>query len=108
MRLGLRDRLMPPRYLLEKVVTQAQRISDDSPEASPFSQPVLKFPERISEADQKRLRAAVFATVKNEVSPTYGKFAAFVRTEYAPRGRTDWGFGRCPRAMRVTSLRFEP
>ena len=96
MRLGLRDHLMPPRYLLEKVVAQAQRISDDSPEASPFSQPVHKFPESISEADQKRLRAAVFAAVKNEVSPTYGKFAAFVRTEYAPRGRTDLGVWALP------------
>ena len=96
MRLGLSDHLMPPRYLLEKVVAQAQRISDDSPEASPFSQPVHKFPESISEADQKRLRAAVFAAVKNEVSPTYGKFAAFVRTEYAPRGRTDLGVWALP------------
>ena len=96
MRLGLSDHLMPPRYLLEKVVAQAQRISDDSAEASPFSQPVHKFPESISEADQKRLRAAVFAAVKNEVSPTYGKFAAFVRTEYAPRGRTDLGVWALP------------
>jgi len=96
MRLGLSDHLMPPRYLLEKVVAQAQRISDDSPDVSPFSQPVHKFPESISEADQKRLRAAVFAAVKNEVSPTYGKFAAFVRTEYAPRGRTDLGVWALP------------
>ena len=96
MRLGLRDHLMPPRYLLEKVVAQAQRIADDAPEASPFSQPVLKFPESISEADQKRLRAAVFAAVKNEVSPTYGQFGAFVRTEYAPKGRTDLGVWALP------------
>src|SRR4029077_21252719 len=96
MRLGLSDHLMPPRYLLDKVVAEAHRISDDSPGASPFSQPVHKFPESISEADQKRLRAAVFAAVKNEVSPTYGKFAAFVRTEYAPRGRTDLGVWALP------------
>jgi uncharacterized protein (DUF885 family) len=38
MRLGMRDRLMPPRYLLEKVVTQAQSIADDSEQASPFNQ----------------------------------------------------------------------
>jgi uncharacterized protein (DUF885 family) len=34
--------------------------------------------------------------VKNEVSPIYGKFAAFVRTEYAPRGRTDLGVWALP------------
>jgi uncharacterized protein (DUF885 family) len=96
MRLGMRDHLMPPRYLLEKVVTQAQQIADNSPEGSPFSDPVLKFPESIPEADRKRLRAAVFAAVKNEVSPTYAKFAAFVRTQYAPQGRTDLGIWALP------------
>jgi uncharacterized protein (DUF885 family) len=96
MRLGMRDHLMPPRYLLEKVVTQAQKIVDNSPETSPFSEPVLKFPESISAADQNRLRAAVLAAVKNEVSPAYAKFAAFVRTEYAPQGRTELGIWALP------------
>jgi uncharacterized protein (DUF885 family) len=45
MRLGMRDRLMPPRYLLEKVVTQAQSIADDSEQASPFNQPAFKLPK---------------------------------------------------------------
>ncbi len=44
MRLGMADHLMPPRYLLEKVATQAQEIADDSLEASPFSQPGLEVP----------------------------------------------------------------
>jgi uncharacterized protein (DUF885 family) len=96
MSLGLRDHLMPPRYLLEKVVAQAEHIAKDPAEASPFSEPVLKFPEGISEADQKRLRAVVFAAVKNEVLPAYAKFAAFVRTEYAPKGRTDYGIWALP------------
>jgi uncharacterized protein (DUF885 family) len=96
MRLGIRDNLMPPKYLLEKVATQAQSIADDSPETSPFSQPVLKFPEGISEADQKRLRAAVISAVKSEVSPAYARFAAFVRTEYAPKGRTELGVWALP------------
>lgn len=96
MRLGMRDHLMPPKYLLEKVGAQAQKIADDSPETSPFSQPVLKFPKEISEGEQKRLRDEILATVKNEISPAYGKFAAFVRTEYAPKGRTELGVWALP------------
>ncbi len=96
MRLGLRDHLMPPKYLLEKVAAQAQKIADNSPDASPFSQPVLKFPKEISEADQKRLHDKIIATVKNEVSPAYAKFAAFVRTDYAPKGRTEPGVWALP------------
>ena len=96
MRAGMADHLMPPRYLLEKVTLQAQSIADDSLEASPFTQPVLKFPSTILENDQKRLREMIFAAVKNEVAPAYAKFAAFVRGEYAPKGRTELGVWALP------------
>ncbi len=91
MRDGLRDHLMPPKFLLEKVAGQAQGIADDSLEKSPFCEPLKKFPDSIGEADRKRLRAAMEDAVKNEVAPAYTKFAKFVREDYAPHGRTDPG-----------------
>jgi uncharacterized protein (DUF885 family) len=91
MRDGLRDHLMPPRFLLEKVADQAQSIADDSIEKSPFCAPLKKFPNSIGEADRKRLRAAMEEAVKNEVAPAYVKFAKFVREDYAPHGRMDPG-----------------
>ena len=91
MRDGLRDHLIPPKYLLEKVSEQAQGIADDSIEKSPFCEPLKKFPESIGEADRKRLRTAVEDAVKNEVAPAYTKFAKFVREDYAPHGRMDPG-----------------
>src|SRR5207344_3299380 len=54
MRLGMRDRLMPPRYLLEKVGEQVQNIANDAPERSPFAKPLAKFPAGIGEADRQR------------------------------------------------------
>jgi uncharacterized protein (DUF885 family) len=96
MRQGMKDHLMQPKYLLEKVAVQAQTIADDSMEASPFTQPVLKFPVAIPETDQVRLRAAILAVVKTEVAPAYAKFAAFVRDEYAPKGRTELGIWALP------------
>ncbi len=96
MRLGLKDRMVPPRYVLEKVARQAEDIADKPPEASPFAKPVLKFPSGISEADQKRLHDAVLAAVKNEVGPAYSKFAKFVHAKYAPHGRTDYGVWALP------------
>jgi uncharacterized protein (DUF885 family) len=91
MRDGLRDHLMPPKYLLEKVSNQAQGIADDSLEKSPFTSPLAKFPDSIAEADRKRLRAAIEDAVKGEVAPAYAKFAKFVREDYAPQGRLDPG-----------------
>ena len=96
MRQGMQYRLMPPRYLLEKVSTETQDIAEKKGAASPFAKPVEKFPSAISEADQKRLRAAITAAVDSEVVPAYKKFTGFVRDEYAPHGRKDPGVWALP------------
>ena len=96
MKQGMQDRLMPPRYLLEKVAVQAQEIADQSSEASPFSKPTDRFPTTVPAADQQRLRSAVLEVVKTEIAPAYKRFAAYVRNDYAPRGRTDPGVWSLP------------
>ena len=96
MRDGLRDHLMPPKDLLEKVSSQAQGIADDTLEKSPFTEPLRKFPESISDGDRKRLREGIEGAVKNEVAPAYAKFAQFVRADYAPHGRLDPGLWALP------------
>ena len=96
MRDGLRDHRMPPKYLLEKVSTQAQHIADDPLDKSPFTDPLRKFPDSISEKDRKQLREAIESAVKNEVAPAYAKFSKFVRDDYAPHGRLDPGVWALP------------
>ncbi|MGH9544881.1 MAG: DUF885 domain-containing protein [Terriglobales bacterium] len=96
MRQGMKDQLMQPRYLLEKVVPQTQEIADTKADASPFAKPVSKFPANISDADQKRLRSAVLAAINDEVLPAYQRFTAFVRDDYAPHGRTEPGVWALP------------
>jgi uncharacterized protein (DUF885 family) len=96
MRDGLRDHRMPPKYLLEKVSSQAQQIADDPFDKSPFTDPLHKFPDSISENDRKQLRDGIESAVKNEVAPAYAKFAKFVRDDYAPQGRLDPGVWALP------------
>lgn len=96
MRQGMRDGLMPPRYLLEKVAAEADDIADKTNEASPFAAPLKEFPSDVPPADQKRLREAILATIAGQVVPAYQRFASFVRNEYAPRGRTDPGVWSLP------------
>jgi uncharacterized protein (DUF885 family) len=116
MRQGIEDRLMPPRYLLEKVAIQAQEISDKDAEASPFAKPVDKFPANISAHDQQRLRSAVQAAIKGEILPAYKRFTAFARDEYAPQGRSEPGVWALPHGTaryrseirRITTTDFTP
>ena len=91
MRDGLRDHLMPPKYLLEKVAAQAQQVADAPLDKGTFTEPLRKFPDSISSEDRKRLQAGIEEAVKNEVAPAYAKFAKFVREDYAPHGRLDPG-----------------
>ena len=96
MRQGMADGLMPPRMLLEKVVTQSSAIGTMAPEQSPFIHPFDKFPDSIPEADRKRLREAAIAVIRDSINPAYAKFTAFVRDEYAPKGRTEPGIWSLP------------
>jgi uncharacterized protein (DUF885 family) len=91
LRAGMRDKLMPVRFLIEKLPVQCQGIID----ANPFLLPTKKYPQNISPEDQKRLTQQITDTINGDVIPAYKTFAAFLRTEYAPQGRT---------ALAVTSL----
>jgi uncharacterized protein (DUF885 family) len=96
MRKGMADGLMPPRILLEQVVTQANGIATTPAQQSPFIHPFDKFPDAVPEADRKRLRDAGLAAVRDSVIPAYVKFTSFVRNEYAPKGRTEPGVWSLP------------
>ena len=85
LRAGMKDRLMPVRFLLEKLPVQCQGIID----ADPFLQPTKKFPTSISSEDQKRLTQQIADAINADVIPAYKTFAAFLRTEYAPQGPYD-------------------
>jgi uncharacterized protein (DUF885 family) len=84
LRVGLKDNLLPVRFLLEKVPVQCTGII----KSDPFLIPTKKFPASISPDDQKRLTAEITAAINTDVIPAYRTFAAFIAQDYAPHGRT--------------------
>jgi uncharacterized protein (DUF885 family) len=84
LRAGVKDHLVPVRFIAEKIPGQVEGVIA----ANPFVLPLKKFPASFSEADKKRLSDEITATVNNEVFPAYKQFAEFVRTEYIPHCRT--------------------
>jgi len=91
LRAGMKDKLMPVKFIAEKFVVQCDGIVT----ADPFLEATRKYPASISEADQKRLTKEITDAANNEVLPAYKKFSDFLRKEYAPQGRT---------ALAITSL----
>jgi uncharacterized protein (DUF885 family) len=96
LRAGMMDKLMPVRFLLEKLPVQCQGIID----ADPFLQPTKKYPAEIPLEDQKRLTQQITDAINTDVIPAYRGFAAFVRTEYAPGGRTTLAVTSLPNGER--------
>src|SRR5438270_5186603 len=91
LRAGMKDKLMPVRFLAEKIPAQCEGIIA----ADPFLRPTKKYPADVSPEDQKRLTREITDAVNTDVLPAYKKFAEFIKTEYAPQGRT---------ALSITSL----
>ena len=96
MRKGMAAKLMPPKFLLDKVAGQAANIGNTPADKSPFALPLAKFADGVSDADKERIRKATLEAIEHSVIPAYKKFEAFVRDEYAPKGRTDVGVWSLP------------
>jgi len=96
MRKGMAAKLMPPRFLLEKVADQAESIAKSTPEDSPFGAPLKRFPDAVPENERQRIRAAWLDVIRTDVLPSFAKFAKFVRDDYAPHGRTEFGVWSLP------------
>jgi uncharacterized protein (DUF885 family) len=84
LRAGEKDGLMPPKVVVDQLPGQCEGIAA----ANPFLLPLKKFPASFSEAEKQRLTVAMTRAANEEVLPAYKEFAAFLRDEYAPKGRT--------------------
>jgi uncharacterized protein (DUF885 family) len=84
LRAGIKDELMPVKFLIEKLPAQCEGIVENDP----FLLPAKKFPAEFSAADRKRLTEEMTNAVHKDVIPAYKAFAVFLRTEYAAHGRT--------------------
>ncbi len=96
LRQGVKDGLMPPKLVLEKLPGQCDGIIS----ANPFLIPTKKFPAEFSAEDKKRLTDEVTKTVNDDVFPAYKKFAEFLRKDYDPKGRSELSVESLPDGKR--------
>ncbi|MFN2475709.1 MAG: DUF885 family protein [Chthoniobacterales bacterium] len=96
MRQGMKDGLMPPKLVLEKLPEQCDGIVA----ANPFAMPTKKFPAEFSAEDKQRLTDDMTKAISDDVMPAYKKFAEFLRTEYDPKGRAEISVETLPEGKR--------
>jgi uncharacterized protein (DUF885 family) len=74
--------VIPPRFVIERTLSNLQAIADDSPDATPFyqafRQKVLAMPG-VSQADQKTWLARAEEEIGRSVKPAFAEMAAYMQ-----------------------------
>jgi len=96
MTIGMDDRRVPPKYLLEKTLAEVQELANQKPEDSPLAMPLKKFPASIPAAEQTRIKAEMLDAIAREDLPAYKRFARFLEVSYIPAGREQPGISALP------------
>ncbi len=96
MAIGIEDHRVPPKFLLEKALTQVQQMAAQKPEDSPLALPLKTFPASIPAAEQERIKTEMLEVIANKVLPAYIRFARFLQVSYVPAGREQPGISALP------------
>ncbi|HEY7403180.1 MAG TPA: DUF885 domain-containing protein [Candidatus Angelobacter sp.] len=84
LRQGIRERMVHPKVIMERIPGQIDRQLVSDPTQSGFYKPFLHFPNSISAADQQRLQQEARKAVEQQIVPAYTKLKQFFVSEYLP------------------------
>jgi uncharacterized protein (DUF885 family) len=84
LREGIKERMVHPRVIMERIPAQIDKQIVSDPTQSGFYKPFKSFPATISQADQQRLQQEARQAVEQQVVPAFTKFKQFFMSEYLP------------------------
>jgi uncharacterized protein (DUF885 family) len=96
MRLGITERIIYPKVVLQRVPAQIDHLIVTDPQASPLYKPFTKFSPSIAAADQARLAKAAQETISSAVVPAYRKLKEFVGSDYLAAAWDQVGIWQLP------------
>ena len=96
MSLGVDDKRVPPRFLLEETLADVKEMAAQKPEDSPMAMPLKKFPASIPALEQERIREEMLRVISKQDLPAYARFAHFLEVSYIPAGRDQPGIWELP------------
>jgi uncharacterized protein (DUF885 family) len=96
MREGIKQRIILPQIVLERIPAQLDhQIVNDSKD-SPFYKPFMQFAGSIAEADRTRLTLSAADVIKTTVVPAFRRFKEFFVKEYLPAAPAQVGIWQLP------------
>lgn len=96
LREAVRQGLLPPREVMERVRDPLRQQQPTLPQDSPFFAPYRKIPFNLPENERQSLQAAGLAAVRNRVLPAWQRFETFFTQEFLPACLPGVGAWRWP------------
>ena len=96
MKEGVAKGLVPPKTLMERVLSQLESLMADDAEKNIFFAPLRMLPADLTPADRDRLATEYTAAIHDIIIPAYRRLHAFIKDEYLPHCRDTAGIGALP------------
>jgi uncharacterized protein (DUF885 family) len=93
---GIKEGIMPPAVLMQRVSKQIAKQAVANPIESAFYKPFIKFPASMSEPQKAALRRDAVQVIGEKVVPAYAKLGKFFDTTYLPKSRASIGASSLP------------
>jgi uncharacterized protein (DUF885 family) len=96
LRMGLKEHVIHPKVVLQRVPAQIDHQIVTDPTTSPLYKPFARFPSSFAEADQTRLASAAQKTLAAAVIPAYQKLKEFIVNDYLAAAPDQVGIWQLP------------
>jgi uncharacterized protein (DUF885 family) len=96
MREGIRQRMILPKIVLERIPAQIDHQIVNDPKDSPFYKPFMQFAGSMAEADRARLTLTAADVIKSDVVPAFRRFKEFFVKDYLPAAPDQVGMWQLP------------
>ena len=96
MRQGIKEEMVLPRIVLQRIPSQIDHQIVSDSKASPFYKPFRKFSGSIAESDRGRIIAAADRAISESVVPEFERFKKFFSAEYLPAATHQIGASELP------------
>ena len=96
MREGIKEHVVLPKVIGEKVLTQLNAMDWQDPAKHGFYKPFKQFPPSFSEADKQRLSEEAKKQILADVLPAFRRFRDFMEKEYIPASFDQVGAWQVP------------
>lgn len=96
MKKGIAQKVTLPKVLTEKTIPQFEGLLSEDPEKSIFYSALKKFPDGMSDGEQKEMQSAYKKIILTRINPKLKEMITFLKGDYLAASRNSSGYSDLP------------